>query len=646
MQPSSFFKSSASLASRLAGQGFMSPMPNNASASLAGHRQSRPGFMSQLLTSPSPPSAQAFDCTLRCRKVQQWLGASCPHQRSSRREIAPAVFAFVASIGARRRAFCLSASSLDLPLNQPCLLSFSFCSYFSALRGNLSAQMVPTGKRIVKIPAELRSTYHSRLAYPTLPLTLNESNDPIDVADFVPSQYQQNMREKLTAAGYAVTPAAPDNSYDFTFGSQGSDLLEGFTIGAPERASTPKQGVSPPVHPIPMPLRRPLPLADGFEDDSSWEPSTRPDLSLCSVSSETLAELALRSAPVAAGPIKTTAVEPLPAPVIPAANVVKPPTTRPPVQSSGVPVSVPETPAVPAPSSPVRKSSASHEQKQYKAWFEDPKQFRARSDNHVRYDWTWSEWDSPSREIIDEEYQSPRSIMALDLTPSILHRMRKLFADHKAKHGLDNTQDKSISLTAFDAAMGVSHPAQTPAEVACGSFSMSGKSATGSSLGSFSPIDIKAVLSARKTEEPKVPESADVLVQPAAVQAPPKFDLGAVFAKTPELPEDSSEDVSSAFSAIDVVAILGKKMMAAPEPADGSAPGTPCPVRQSLHSHFSARRNIPANLEQIPQLNLYESAFTPAPEPAGQSGFGWKTIASVAVAAAAVGAGLAYAFLG
>lgn len=517
----------------------------------------------------------------------------------------------------------------------------------------------PRPSRIVKIPADLWSRHLARQAQPASSLVLNESDDPIDVADFAPLRYLDDMHNKLRAAGHAVNDIPHENIYDFSF-SQDSDLLEGFTIGPPQTASTPKQGVSPLLHPIRVPSPRFLPLPDDSRDYSTFACSPRPEISLLSVSDETLARFGHGSAQAVADPTEISAVE-LPKPLIPVANVVKPLTSPHQPQSSCGTAQAPQAPAV-APSTPVRKSTASPEPQQYKAWFEDPKQFRARSDNHVRYDWTWSEWGSPSREIIVshllsvldmdakiaalqyEEYQSPEP-MPLDLTPSVLRRMRKLFADHKAKHGVDNTDDKSISTAAFDAAMRIAPRAQAPATATCDAFSLSDGSATDSSSGRFSPVDIKAILSAHKATEPQVPASADSPVRPAAIPPPPKLDLGAIFAKTPDLPEDS-EDISSGFSAVDVAAVLGQKKMIVPEPENSSAPGTPCPVRKSLQSHFTARRTMPENLERSCKFNFYESTFTPAPEPAAKSGFGWKTIAGVAIAAAAVGAGLAYAFFG
>lgn len=204
---------------------------------------------------------------------------------------------------------------------------------------------------------------------------------------------------------------------------------------------------------------------------------------------------------------------------------------------------------------------------------------------------------------------------------------------------------------------------------------MSSYTGSDTSNGSFSPVDIKAVLGSCQAVEDKV--SAASVSTEQHVKPPPKFDLGAIFAKTPDIPEDSedissgfsavdvhailakkmlqpqeqaeparsetpelpeeSEDMSSGFSAVDVHAILAKKMMTSQETNKAGLPEVPCPVRQSIKSHFAAQRSLPSS--------FYGSAITPAPEPAARCNFGWRTIASVAVTAAAVGAGLAYAFL-
>ncbi|KAF3054790.1 hypothetical protein GL218_07434 [Daldinia childiae] len=70
--------------------------------------------------------------------------------------------------------------------------------------------------------------------------------------------------------------------------------------------------------------------------------------------------------------------------------------------------------------------------------------------------------------------------------------------------------------------------------------------------------------------------------------------------------------------------------------ASGSGSASPSPP-SSPSQHFSAKRQLP-------------SAFTlelprPVEVPSKESGFGWKSLACVGVAAAAVGAGLAYAWL-
>lgn len=87
----------------------------------------------------------------------------------------------------------------------------------------------------------------------------------------------------------------------------------------------------------------------------------------------------------------------------------------------------------------------------------------------------------------------------------------------------------------------------------------------------------------------------------------------------------------------------------ASESSVASIPTTPCPIRarDAAFTHFTALRQLPSS--PVQDLHAYTSGpqpFQRNPEPASKPGFGWKTLASVAVAAATIGAGLAYAFLG
>ncbi|KAJ1335638.1 hypothetical protein MN608_02379 [Microdochium nivale] len=540
--------------------------------------------------------------------------------------------------------------------------------------------MNSSGMRIVKIS---RSSF-APLAIPSY----NSSDDPIDVAALIPPKYQKDIRQRLLAYGFHVKPAPapasarspiqPPPTKDFhnlTFSSDLSDLSvpdaagtfvkpaptpasapspvvgspptstedlhnHTFTLDmsdlstpdaagtfinpspapasahtldseppstmvdafhnytfrsdtsdwyAPDGAGTPKRGVANRLRPVFSTVRRPRPVGRKWDDFSSFECSSRPNMSAGGVPlSADSAVSDHEHSSSATAPLDICAADPF----------------------------VFARTSEPAPSTPTRQSTLPSDEGQH--WFEDPAQFRARSENHIRYDWTWSDWDSPSREIIYEEYQSPPPIPK-DMDPDVLHQINRLLAVVK---------EKAERMNPLPPAGDTTSDASLYSDTSCGTRS-------------FSPVDIKAFLSSRIAAETNV--SPDASAQ-SPVKPPPKFDLERIFAKKTNLPEDS-EDISSGFSAVDVHAILAKKMTSTQESSADTDPGTPCPVRQKIQSHFTARRSVPAGTQSVAFQNFYQCPIAPALEPASKSGFGWKTIASVAAAAAAVGAGLAYAFL-
>ncbi|KXJ94012.1 hypothetical protein Micbo1qcDRAFT_172875 [Microdochium bolleyi] len=509
----------------------------------------------------------------------------------------------------------------------------------SLANGHLfAAKMCTSGMRRVKIPVDLQSRPINRDTLP--PLTLDTGDDPIDVADYVPARYQENLRQKLLTHGYPVQAApAPASSpaptpapvsvsgspsdrtlvdpfHNYTFRSDTSDWY------APDGAGTPKRGVTNRLCPVFSPPRRPLPVGRKWGDVSSFEVSSRPDFSAMGVPLSPNSDPSVRSS--AAGPIETAEVEPVASIVPPAAAPSTPAhrqlpvgrswddissfefSTQPDFSAFGIPASpgapdspsaagpikiadaepiVPTTTTLPtaAPSAAVRRSSPPREERQY--WFEDTKQFRTRPDTHIRYDWTWSDWDSPSREIIYEDYDSPPPVPK-GFEPEVLHQVHRLLAAIREKHERANPLP--------------------PIDDSTSDTSMSTGTDSLSSNGSFGPVDAKV----SPGPGPSQPH----------VQPPPKFNLGAIFVKESDMSE-GSEDISSGFSAVDDHAILAKKMLTPQEQAEPVKPETLgltedsehlssafsavdvhailAQKMQSIKSHFAAKRSMLSNSRPV-----------------------------------------------